>query len=76
MRPNVRHQPLNAPWHLLCPVDYSYNIYLIFANTVDNAIWTLNYLTHMGKIAFRNHPTGVRKLTDLLRAPRQTINHA
>ena len=57
-------------------MDYSDYIYLIFANTVDNAIRTLHYLTYMGKIAFRNHPTGVRKFTDLLRAPRQTINHA
>jgi hypothetical protein len=53
-------------------VNYSDDFNLIFANTIG----TLDYLTQMGKIAFRNHPTGVRKLADLLRAPCQTVNYA
>jgi hypothetical protein len=57
-------------------MNYRDNFDLIFANTVDNAIRTLDYLTQIRKIAFRNHPTGVRKLADLLRAPRHTVNYA
>ena len=49
---------------------------LVWLDIVDDSVRSFDDLPNLGHFVFRNHAAGERQLANLLRAPRQTVNHS
>lgn len=59
-----------------CPVDDCNDVDLAGSDMIDDAVRSLDYFTNLIHVVFGYPATGQRCIGDLLRAPREAVDHA